>query len=136
MCAPAPTRQEHDGLLRDGSNCDLLRKALPAAERRRVLTHSTLVALPFGKVLVEAGARFRYVYFPTTATISLISSVGGRARLEVGLIGSEGLLGILLLTGVDKATLRALVQGPGSAWRMKARVFARILKRSPFFKPA
>lgn len=113
---------------------NLLLDALPGAERRRLLAHSALVELEFGKVLVEPGARIRHVYFPTTATISLISAVDGRPRLEVGLIGREGLLGIGLLTGVDRASLLAVVQGTGSALRIEARLFARVLEKSPVLK--
>jgi Crp-like helix-turn-helix domain len=72
----------------------------------------------------------RYVYFPTSAIISLISSLGGRTLLEVGLVGFEGMAGVSLVTGVKLAPLRVLVQGEGSALRMDARRFSMALGRS------
>lgn len=110
---------------------NLLLDALPPAELRGLLAHCTEVELTFGTVLTEPGKVIRYVYFPTTAVISLIACIDARPRLEVGLIGAEGMLGIALLSEVDTAPLRALVQGTGSAARMDAPVFSRLLKECP-----
>lgn len=110
---------------------NLLLESLPAAERRRLLAHCVRVELVFGQVLCDPDARILYVYFPTGAIISLITSIDGRPRLEVGLVGAEGLLGVSLLVGVDRASLQALVQGAGTALRIDARMFSRVLKRAP-----
>lgn len=105
--------------------------ALPVAEQRRLVALCEPVELAFGQVLCEPGERIRYAYFPLSSFISLISSLDGQPRLEIGLIGKEGMLGISLMLGVDIAPLRALVQGAGSALRMEARIFSRELARSP-----
>jgi len=91
------------------------------------------VALTFGDVLCETGDHIRDVYFPIEGFISLITSVDKDSRLEVGLIGSEGMLGVSLLLGIAVSPLRALVQGAGSALRVDAKDFAREVKRSPVF---
>jgi CRP-like cAMP-binding protein len=109
---------------------NLLLAALPHAERRRFVALCEPVELTVGDVLCEQGARLHHVYFPADAFISLISKLDDGPRLEVGLIGSEGMLGITLLLDVDVAPLRALVQGSGSALRMDAARFSRELKRS------
>jgi CRP-like cAMP-binding protein len=109
---------------------NLLLATLPEAERRRFVLLCEPIELRLGEVLCEQGARLRHVYFPTGAFISLISAIDDRPRLELGLIGTEGMLGITLLLDVDVAPLQGLVQGSGSALRMEAARFSRELKRS------
>jgi CRP-like cAMP-binding protein len=104
--------------------------ALPGPDRRHLLARCEQVELRLGDVLCQAGERIRHVFFPTDSFISLITPIDGRASLEVGLVGDEGMLGISLMLGVSPAPLRALVQGAGAAWRMEAATFCRELKRS------
>jgi CRP-like cAMP-binding protein len=110
---------------------NLLLAALPKAESSRLIARCEPVELAFGEVLYEQGERIRDVYFPTTSFISLLSSIDGRPRLEVGLIGTEGMLGATLLLGVNIAPLRALVQGAGAALRLDAAQFSREVEQSP-----
>jgi CRP-like cAMP-binding protein len=110
---------------------NLLLASLPGAESRQLIARCEPVELTFGDVLCDQGERITYVYFPIDGFISLISSVDGRPSLEVGLVGTEGMLGISLLLGVNVAPLRGLVQGAGSALRLDAAQFSRELKQSP-----
>lgn len=89
------------------------------------------VELTFADVLSEPGDRIRHVYFPSEAFVSLAAPADGRGRLEVGLIGNEGMLGIPLILGIDISPLHALVRGSGTALRMDAASFSRELGRSP-----
>ena len=110
---------------------NLLIAALPGKQLRDLLARCDDVELKFGNVLYSQDQRIRHVYFPTSAFISLISSVDGRPRLEVGLVGNEGMLGVSLAAGEYIAPLQALVQGAGSALRIEAAQFSRVLKQSP-----
>jgi len=104
--------------------------ALPGPDRQHLLARCKQVELRLGDVLCQPGERMRHVFFPTDSFISLITPIDGRASLEVGLVGDEGMLGISLMLGVSAAPLRALVQGAGVAWRMEAATFCRELKHS------
>jgi CRP-like cAMP-binding protein len=104
--------------------------ALAGTDAAGLIDRCERVHLPFGEVLAEPGAEIRHVYFPTGSFVSLISSIDRRERLEVGLVGAEGMLGVSLLMGVNVEPLRALVQGAGSALRIEAAQFLRELERS------
>lgn len=104
--------------------------ALVSRERRRLLAQCEQVELELSDVLHEPGKRIRHVYFPTGGFISLITPISGHERLEVGLVGDEGMLGTSLVLGVNAARTLALVQGAGASWRMDAASFRRELDGS------
>jgi CRP-like cAMP-binding protein len=101
---------------------------LPRADRQRLLA----LCEPFvlADVLCERSETTRHVYFPTDGFISLVTTVDERSGLEVGMIGREGMLGAQLALRVSVTPLRALVQGPGTAWRVGAAPFRREVARS------
>lgn len=110
--------------------------ALPSTVSRGLIARCETVDLQFGATLCEQGDRIQHAYFPIDGFISLISSLDARPRLEVGLVGSEGMLGASLMLGVDITQLRAIVQGGGRALRMSARQFSRELQQSPALETA
>jgi CRP-like cAMP-binding protein len=107
-----------------------LLEALPESDLRRLLAGCETVQLAFADELYAPRERLRHVYFPTSSFISLIMPVDDAASLEVGLIGSEGMLGIPLVLGVNVSPVRAVVQGAGSALRMESAPFCSVLRRS------
>jgi CRP-like cAMP-binding protein len=106
---------------------NLLLAALPAAVRRRLTGDRLPVNLAVSEPLSEAGERIRHVYFPVDGFISLITPARGRGQLEIGLVGSEGMLGVPLLLGVNVSPLRAMVQGAGRAWRVDSKILRQEL---------
>lgn len=105
--------------------------ALPMPDLRRLLGHCEAVELAFSDVLYLPGQRLRRVYFPIRSFISLIMPVDDAASLEVGLAGDEGMFGVPLVLGIDVSTVRAVVQGAGSALTMDASSFRRELGLNP-----
>jgi CRP-like cAMP-binding protein len=113
------------------ARANLLLAAVSEAERLRITAACEPVELAFGDVLYQQGGRIRHVYFPTGGFISLLAQVDARAGLEVGLVGTEGVVGVSVALGVGVAPALAIVQGAGSALRMEASRFPRELERSP-----
>lgn len=106
-------------------------EGLPRKDRDRILQQCEPVELLFGDILCEPDQHFRHAHFPLTGFISLVATVGGHQPLELGLIGSEGMLGVTLALGVKTAPLRGVVQGSGSALRLSALQLGRELRASP-----
>jgi CRP-like cAMP-binding protein len=104
--------------------------ALPSGDYARMEGDLESVALKCGQVLYEPGERMRHVYFPRDCVVSLLTPVEGHRVLEVGLVGREGMIGARLVLGTDKSSVRALVQGTGTALRMSSERFLREFRRS------
>jgi CRP-like cAMP-binding protein len=81
------------------------------------------------EVLYEGGETIRHVYFPDDGLISLLVVLDDKTVREIGVIGSEGMLGTAVALGVKTSPIRALIQLPGSAMRMKAGALREELKR-------
>ena len=102
--------------------------ALPRKEYKRLLPHLEFVALPFMQALYESGANIEHVYFPNDGLISLLVVMKDETLREIGLIGSEGMLGTAVALGMKTAPTRALIQMEGSAMRLKATALRNELK--------
>ena len=103
---------------------------LPRRDRLRLLALCEPVELVLSEVVCEYGKPMRHVYFPTGGLISLVTILDGKPVLEVGMVGSEGMLGAEQALGVARSPLHALVQGPGPAWRIATASFRAELARS------
>ena len=97
--------------------------AVPRNAYRTLLASLEPVTLTFGEVLYEPGETIHHVYFPGASLVSLLTLADGHLALEVGLIGREGMVGIPLVLGHSESSVRALVQGTGTALRMASARF-------------
>src|SRR5476649_1745192 len=96
--------------------------ALPPSDYERLEPHLELVSLKLGDVLYEPGMQLRYVYFPTTAIVSLLYVMEDGASAEIAIVGNEGILGISLFMGGETTPSRAVVQSAGHGYRLRAQL--------------
>ena len=96
--------------------------ALPAAEYERLSPHLELVQLPLSNVLYESGGELRYVYFPTTAVVSLVYITDEGESAEIAGVGNEGIIGFTVFTGGETMPNIATVRCAGHAYRLKSQV--------------
>jgi CRP-like cAMP-binding protein len=94
--------------------------ALPTSDYERVASHLELIPMRLGDVLYEPSVRMRYVYFPSTAIVSLLYVMEDGASAEIAIVGNEGVLGISQFMGGDTTPSRAVVQSAGFGFRFKA----------------
>jgi CRP-like cAMP-binding protein len=97
-----------------------LLEALPSEDYLRLAPHLEHLELRLGDVLYEPGRAMRYVYFPTTAIVSMLYVMEDGASAEIAIVGNEGILGISLFMGGESTPSRAVVQSAGSGYRMRA----------------
>lgn len=113
--------------------------ALPKKDYQGLVRHLEQVPLTFEDVIYRSHAPISDVYFPNSGIVSLLAGLNERTTLEVGLVGNEGMVGLGAFLGVNSSVNRAVVQGAGSAMKMKASslrkqckdggIFAQLMQR-------
>jgi CRP-like cAMP-binding protein len=96
---------------------------LPEMEWNRWRPYLESVDLPLGKILSEPGKTPEYVYFPTTAIVSLLYMTKDGESVEIAVVGNDGVVGLSLFMGGGNATpSEAVVQSAGRGYRLRAEV--------------
>ena len=104
------------------SKLNQLLAALPNDELKRWLPELKLIELPLGRVLYESGGIEEYVYFPTSAIVSLLYVMENGDSAEIAVVGNDGIVGISLFMGGNSTPSRAVVQSEGRGYRMSAKM--------------
>jgi CRP-like cAMP-binding protein len=108
--------------------------ALPEDEFIRIKPTLEPVSLSLGEVIYESGEQLDYIYFPTTAIISLLYIMENGSTAEIGMSGNDGLVGIALYMGGSTTPSRAVVQSAGNAFRMPSRALNDEFSRGGVFQ--
>lgn len=103
------------------SHQNQLLAALPKEDFARWESRLELVELSVHQVLFDTGRAPEYVYFPTTAIVSLMSLTLDGASAEVAVVGNDGVVGISSLLGAEASATDAKVQSAGRAYRVSTR---------------
>ncbi len=99
--------------------------ALPEGSYDALLPLLEPLAMPLGLSVYESGGAQGYVYFPTTAIVSLLYVLEDGNSAEIAVTGNEGLVGIALFMGGETTPSRAVVQSAGHGYRLKAAVMKK-----------
>ena len=116
---------------RAGLRGNRLLAAFPQAEAQRWAAWCEPVALRYGEVLCEAGATATYLYFPTTAVVSLSQELENGASFEIAVVGNEGFVGVAAFMQGGSMTSRAVVRHAGHALRVTLSAVVGDLARPP-----
>ncbi|QUS61163.1 Crp/Fnr family transcriptional regulator [Synechocystis sp. PCC 7338] len=104
---------------------------LPVEVYKRLAPHLKKVVYKTGTVLYEPNEVMEFAYFPNTVMISVVSIMDDGSTTEIGLIGNEGMVGLPIILGGRQTTSQVIVQVPGEAWKLSARILLREFEQSP-----
>jgi CRP-like cAMP-binding protein len=104
--------------------------ALSTEQYLKLFSKFQMVSLPPRHIIFEQGRPIRFIYFPITSMISLISVGGEGSRgVEVCTIGREGIAGLSIFLDSDIALGQAIVQLPGTAARVETNIFREVVNQ-------
>src|SRR5215218_8353813 len=111
--------------------CNTLLRTLSADDLALVQPHLEVIALKRGDVIAEPNKSIHHVVFPEDAIISVVASTPDGRRIEVGIIGRDGVTSTSILHGADTTPHEIFTQVPGSALRMAADDLRPAIRNSP-----
>lgn len=110
--------------------------SLSAADLGRFSSQLELIDVSAYEILHESGCQVAYVYFPTTAIISLIHVMNDGVSAEIAVVGHEGMVGISSFMGGESMTSRAVVLSAGKVIRLKSRFMIEAFEQSEILQHA
>lgn len=109
-----------------------LLSVLSAEDRALIDPHLGFVELPLRTIVQPCDAEPESVYFLESGLASLIA-VAGPERIEVGVIGREGMTGVPAILGAGEGRHEGIMQLAGTAYRMAVPDLGRCMAASPTF---
>ncbi|HEY0405555.1 MAG TPA: Crp/Fnr family transcriptional regulator [Pyrinomonadaceae bacterium] len=101
--------------------------ALSEEEYQHLLSQAEQVSLRQQQILCSSGDPIKHLYFPLTAVFALVATMKDGSTVEVGVIGSEGMVGISAFWGVPVVPHQVVVLMPGEAIKMPAEALKKAL---------
>lgn len=114
---------------RPGEN--LLLAALPRTERDRLDPFLQRVRLEAGHPITTPGEPIPQLYFPYDAVTSTVQEMSDGSTIETGLMGIEGLAGVLVWLRQRTTVATTFVQVAGTAHRISTEDFIREIRDRP-----
>lgn len=114
----------------DSINNRILR-LLPAKELEQILPQLKPVDLVTRTVLITPEQDLESVHFVEDGVVSLVSTLEDGTRIEIGMVGFEGMVGLPILLGTGTSPWEGMVQVNGHGLRMSASAFRTALTELP-----
>jgi CRP-like cAMP-binding protein len=106
-------------------------KALPERDRSALLAKLEFVDLPIQTILNEAEQPIKFGYFVNAGLASVLSVLSDGKRVEVGLAGKEGFVGIPLLVGFSSSPTRVVMQIAGTGFKIRSSDLIDMIRKLP-----
>ena len=111
-------------------NKNHLLASLLEKDRKRLEPHLEDVPLPTGLMLEEPGKPIDQAVFPSSGIVSLVA-VAGDDRIEVGIIGREGMTGVSVLLESTPPLHQCFVQVAGAGFQIATGDLRKAVASSP-----
>jgi CRP-like cAMP-binding protein len=89
------------------------------------------IDLPHHLSLHEPTQSIEFVYFPNRGMVSQVVVTKDGRTVEVGVVGKEGYVGAGLAAGLNRSSVREIIQVAGDGFRIMANALERILRAAP-----
>ena len=119
--------------LPDNGSHNRLLAVLSAADRALVRPFLEVIGLDARQILEAPRDPISHAYFVESGLISVVGTSEPDHRIEVGMVGYEGMTGLSIVLGDDRSANETLVQSSGSALRISARALRKAMGASPTF---
>jgi len=107
-----------------------LLQLLSPKDYERLRPHLHRVGLKYRQSLYRSNKPIEWVYFIESGVGSLVNTMKNGQAAEVGTVGNEGVVGLPLLFGDNKAPTSLYVQVPGEGVRIEATLFNKQMTQS------
>jgi CRP-like cAMP-binding protein len=87
------------------------------------------VSLALRQVLIEPNTPIEHAYFPEQGMSSVTNNSAG-GKIEVGVVGREGMVGLPIVLGIDRTPYEHFMQIPGHGWRITVRDLEQAMAQS------
>ncbi len=101
--------------------------ALAAPTLKRIRPALELLDTAKGQTIDHVDGPIRYMYFINRGLVSLVKRMKDGRAVEVGVVGIEGVTDPNALFGMDIAIIEAVVQIPGTAFRIQREQLAQVM---------
>src|SRR3569832_624077 len=107
---------------------------MPPHEWQALAPHLEQVHLRTEQLLCDSGQRIHHVYFPTTAIISMLSTMEDGSSVEIAAVGREGMTSVPELTNDETKPKHKQKQSTSNANRKSAQAQKQQFARSDFLR--
>src|SRR5258708_32079953 len=113
----------------NGSRNRLL-AVLSHADRDLLTPSLEVIELDARQILEAPSDPISYVYFVESGLVSVVGTTRPDHRIEVGMVGYEGMTGLCIVLGDDRSANETVVQSSGSAMRLPTEALRELMKAS------
>jgi CRP-like cAMP-binding protein len=104
---------------------------LSADNRATLAPHMDRVSLVPRQTLEEPNQPISQIYFPEDGVASVVGTSNAMGQYEVGLIGKEGMTGLMVVLGNSQSPLHTFIQIAGSGLVMSSAHLRKIMAHNP-----